>query len=305
MKNKKILFSSIGILVLVLIISIFAFVPINRKFDSYSKNWLSHVDDDTKITEISLPGTHNSGAPHSLADVVGKCQDLSIKAQLDIGVRVFDIRLQLVNDELKVVHDIIDQSLKFSAVLEDFTSFISENPSEFLYVFIKNEGDTVNSKVTFEEVLINIFSPHEDVFKYKENTLPVTLKDARGKIFLLSRFKGTIGVPVYDGWKDDTSFELGNFYIQDNYSVPNVEEKKNDIISAIDYQNDNLNKQVVNFTSCYLNPGFPPKYAGTPAQMINPWFEDLISKTDDKLGIILADFITESLSKVIYMRNIK
>ena len=284
MKDKKIFFTSIGVILLALIISIFAMVPIDKSHDAYSKNWLKNVDDDAKITEVSLPGSHDSGATHSIADVAGKCQDISIKTQLEIGVRFFDLRLQLVNDEFKIVHSFVDQNLKFSAVLKDLYSFIKENSSEYLIISIKEEASPVNSTLWFDEALIRDFEEYKDVFMINENKLPETVKEARGKIYLLSRFD--------------------NIFVQDNYNIQNIEDKKSDILNAIAYANTNKNKLVLNFTSCYLDPGFPPSYAGTTALAINPWFLETIKETKDNLGIIVADFITESLAKAIYMRNI-
>lgn len=304
MKDKKIFFTSIGVILLALIISIFAMVPIDKSHDAYSKNWLKNVDDDAKITEVSLPGTHDSGATHSIADVAGKCQDISIKTQLEIGVRFFDLRLQLVNDEFKIVHSFVDQNLKFSAVLKDLYSFIKENSSEYLIISIKEEASPVNSTLWFDEALIRDFEEYKDVFMINENKLPETVKEARGKIYLLSRFSGNIGIPAHYGWADDCSFEFDNIFVQDNYNIQNIEDKKSDILNAIAYANTNKNKLVLNFTSCYLDPGFPPSYAGTTALAINPWFLETIKETKDNLGIIVADFITESLAKAIYMRNI-
>lgn len=304
MKDKKIFFTSIGVILLALIISIFAMVPIDKSHDAYSKNWLKNVDDNAKITEVSLPGTHDSGATHSIADVAGKCQDLSIKTQLEIGVRFFDLRLQLVNDEFKIVHSFVDQNLKFSAVLKDLYSFIKENSSEYLIISIKEEASPINSTLWFDEALIRDFEEYKDVFMINENKLPETVKEARGKIYLLSRFSGDIGIPAHYGWADDCSFEFDNIFVQDNYNIQNIEDKKSDILNAINYANTNKNKLVLNFTSCYLDPGFPPLYAGTAALAINPWFLETIKETKDNLGIIVADFITESLAKAIYMRNI-
>ena len=305
MKDKKILFSSIGVIILALIISIFAFVPINKSHDEYGKTWLNNVDDNTKITEVSLPGTHDSGATHSIADVAGKCQDISIKTQLEIGVRFLDLRLQLVNNEFKIVHSFVDQNLKFSTVLDDMYDFIKENTSEFLIISIKQEASSVNSPLNFSEAFIQNVEKYKDVIKYDERNLPLTVGEARGKIYVLSRFSFEIGIDAYGGWNDDCSFEYNNMYIQDNYNIQDIEEKKNDILTTINISNNNVDKLVLNFTSCYLDPGFPPSYAGTAALEINPWFEEVIKNNNDKLGIIVADFITESLSKIIYMRNIK
>ena len=304
MKNKKIFISSIGIILASLLISIFALVPIDRHHDEYSKNWMSHVEDNTKIKDMSLAGTHDSGALHSIADVAGKCQDISIATQLDIGVRFLDLRLQLVNNEFVLVHSFVQQNLTFETVLNDLSTFIKENSSEFIIISIKEEAGSVNSTLWFDEALHRDLTKYSDVISF-DNRLPETLGEARGKIFVLSRCNTDFGIPAYYGWADDTSFTLDDMYIQDNYNIQDIEEKKNDILNTIEYANTNSDKLVLNFTSCYLDPGFPPSYAGTAALEINPWFESTIKNNNDKLGIIVADFITENLSKVIYMRNVK
>ena len=61
---------------------------------------------------------------------------------------------------------------------------------------------------------------------------------------------------------------------------------------------------VLNFTSCYLDYGFPPTYAGTSARLINPWLKEQIKDTNDNLGIIVADFIDKELAESIYKRNL-
>ena len=302
MKNKTLI--TLIMIISTIVISIFAFVSFDRKYDEISIDWMSKVSDDVNILDLSIPGTHDSGAQHSIADVAGKCQDLSISSQLEIGVRFLDIRLQLVNDEFRVVHSFVDQDLKFETVVTDLYSFIKNYSSEFLIISIKEDNSAVNSTISFDQALIKALKPYEDVFMLNESQLPKTLGDARSKIYILSRFSGDIGIPAYFGWNDDDSFELDDLYIQDNYNISDIEEKKTDILNTIKYANDNPNKLVINFTSCYLDPAFPPTYAGTTALAINPWLKEEIGKNNDKLGIMLIDFIDEELSKAIYMRNI-
>ncbi len=302
MKNKTLI--TLIMIASTIVISIFAFVSFDRKYDEISIDWMSKVGDDVNILDLSIPGTHDSGAQHSIADVAGKCQDLSISSQLEIGVRFLDIRLQLVNDEFRVVHSFVDQDLKFETVVKDLYSFIKNYNSEFLIISIKEDNSGVNSTISFDQALIKALKPYEDVFMLNESKLPKTLGDARSKIYILSRFSGDVGIPAYFGWNDDDSFELEDLYIQDNYNISDIEEKKTDILNTIKYANNNPNKLVINFTSCYLDPGFPPTYAGTTALSINPWLKEEISKNNDKLGIMLIDFIDEELSKAIYMRNI-
>ena len=301
MKNRKITITSLIILASVLIVSLFAFIPFQRS-DKHNVAWMKQVDDNTKIVEMSIPGTHDSGATHSLFDVSAKCQDLSIKSQLNIGVRFFDIRLQLVNDDLNVVHSYVDQKLKFDKVLKDFTSYIKENDSEFLIVSIKKDESDKNSTMNFKDVLMDKLNDNNDVICF-EKKLPETLKDARGKIYILSRYDLEIGIPAYAGWADSATFELDDLYVQDNYCIDDINVKKEDILNTLNYSKNNADKLVLNFTSCYLDNEFPPTYAGKAARLINPW---LIKQIDnnDKLGIIVADFITLELAQSIYMRNI-
>ena len=161
-----------------------------------------------------------------------------------------------------------------------------------------------DSSLSYENALRRDLFLYNDVISF-DNSLPETLKEARGKIFVLSRSCCEFGVPAYSGWADDTTFVLNDMYIQDNYNIQDIEEKKSDILSTIDFANQNSDKLVLNFTSCYLDTGFPPLYAGVAALEINRWFEDILDKDDRKVGIIVADFITESLSSKIYMRNLK
>lgn len=303
MKNKKKIIITIGFLISAFVVSLFAFVPMNRIHDAYSKTWMSHVDDDTKIIDLSLPGTHNAGALHSIADVSGRCQDIDIPTQLNIGVRFLDLRIQLINNEFIVAHSFVKQNLTFKQVLNNISSFLKANQSEFLILSIKEEEDSVNSTISYQEALKRDLLKYEDVISF-QTSLPETVKNARGKAFIISRTSTDFGVPVYSGWANDTTFTVNGFYIQDNYSVPNVEEKKNDILKTINYASENNDEFVINFTSCYLDPFFPPNNAGTPALEINPWLLKTIKNNEDKLGFILMDFITEELSKTIYMRNI-
>ena len=275
-----------------LILSLLAMIPINNSYSKDVNPWMSKVSDDTRIIDMSIPGTHDAGATHSLFDVAGKCQDLTIKQQLNVGTRFFDLRLQLVGDEFNIVHSFVDQSLKFKSVLKDLTSFVKEYNTEFIIISIKQDASSKNNARSFEEVLLDNLKEYEDIISFSKN-LPNTVKDARGKIHIISRYNLDFGYPAYSGWSDDATFTLGNLYVQDNYCLDNIEEKKQDILSTINVSNSkNNDKLVLNFTSCYLENAFPPTYAGTAALGINPWFIDYINEHgDDKLGIVVADFI--------------
>ena len=120
----------------------------------------------------------------------------------------------------------------------------------------------------------------------------------------ISRYYGsTIGVPASSGWMDSTTFELGDLYVQDNYCITDLNVKKSDIESTLNYSKTNTQKLVLNFTSCYLDGAFPPTYAGTAGRDINAWFKGVLNSTTGSTGVIVADFISADICELIYGRN--
>lgn len=300
--NKKEILIKIAIIVIVLFVSIFALVSFNGIRIKQANIWMKSIDDNKLIVEMSIPGTHDSGANHSIFDVSGKCQDLTINEQLKIGVRFFDIRLQIVNNELNVVHSFVDQKQKFIKVMNTINTFIEENPSEFIIVSLKEDADSKNSNIDFDEKLIDDLKLFNNVCY--DNYLPQYLSEARGKIYILNRFtSNNFGIQAYMGWLDSTSFNLESLYVQDNYCITDIEVKKQDIINTIEYGNSN-NLLTLNFTSCYFDYGFPPTYAIPPAKIINKWLIDYINQNENQnLGIMVMDFITKELCNEIIRRN--
>ncbi len=310
MKKKTNFIIAISLATLTIVSSIFAMVPMSKINNKNNKNWLKNLDDNTSILKLSIPGSHDSGATHSIGDISGKCQDSSILEQLNMGVRFFDIRLQLRNNVLKVVHGFVDQDLDFSSVLKDFDSFLKENPSEGLFITIKEEASSSNSNITFEEGLIKAISNYEDIWE-KDAVLPKTLKEIRGKIVLLSRYShNTIGVDAYDGWieqdEDDltNTFNLKNspIHVQDFYKIKNIEDKKQQVKDCFSYSSTNSDVLTLNFTSCYYLNTFPPTYAAISAKEVNTWLPEEINNRTN-LGIVISDFVTTYLCSSIIERN--
>ena len=302
MKNSAIKY---GAVLLSIILTLVAVVPLQKSQSDHS-TWMAALDDEAKLNSLSIPGTHDSGALHSLAEVSGKCQSLSIGEQLKIGVRFLDIRLQLVDNKLKVVHSFTDQMTDFEDALADITAFIRDHNREFLIVSIKEDASPKRSNQAFVDVLEAMLLSCSEISH--ETSLPETVGDARGSIYIVARYKNaSIGLPCYDGWEDDASFVLGDIYIQDNYRVSNAEEKIADIRQTYTVALEGTHALVLNYTSCYLSSCFPPIYAGLPAHAINRDTHDAASNeyANGPLGVIVCDFITTELADVIIGRNFR
>ncbi len=272
--------------------------------DNENLAWMSKLDDAKMLSELSIPGTHNAGATKSFMGISGKCQDTSIKEQLYIGVRFLDIRLMLEKDKLKVVHSFVDQDLSFESVLENITSFIAENPTEFLIVSIKQEADPENSTVSFASKVEEMLLQHDCVSG--DRNFPKTLGEARGKILILSRYENaSIGVPAYHGWMDSASFEIGELYVQDKYKITDIAQKTEAFENALNIAAEMKYSLVMNYASCYLENAWPPMSASKTAKEINPYLLKTLKDVNTPFGVILCDFITEDMCEVIIQNNLK
>ena len=227
-KPKLQILSSLIAVVLLLL----AFLPLEYACIDAS-DWMADLDDAQPLSALTIPGTHDSGALYSIADVAGKCQSLTVAEQLKAGVRFFDIRLQLRGDKLAVVHSFVDQMTDFADVLDDMTDFLHDHPTEFLLVSIKQDADAKNPTTTFANAVEQMLSAYPDLVR-ADRTLPETVSDARGTMTVLARYADAeVGVPVYDGWQDNTSFLLGELYVQDHYAIDDLTDKQQDIMDTL------------------------------------------------------------------------
>jgi len=93
---------------------------------------MSALPDSMLISELSIPGTHDSGCEdnHSAADAgFAECQDADIIDQLRAGVRFLDLRVDATNDRWEIYHAGY-QFRDFKTVLDEIDSFLAENERE-------------------------------------------------------------------------------------------------------------------------------------------------------------------------------
>lgn len=295
----------IAVLIITVLLSLLAVLPIPYSAPSDSlAHWMTQIADDTPLCRLSIPGTHDSGARYSIADVAGKCQTLSIADQLEIGVRFFDIRLQLVGDRLRIVHSFVDQKQTFDEVLSDMLAFLEAHPGEVLLVSLKQDSDPQNARRPFSQVLEETLLTHSDRI-CTDRSLPKTLGEARGKMYIFARYAdAAVGLDCYHGWADNATFlGVDGLFVQDTYAPPDIAFKYEEIEAALQLAYDFAPLMTLNFASCYLPDSVPPVYAGIPARTINPWLIDTLSEQTAPIGVLLCDFMTEALARAIIEVN--
>ena len=157
--------------------------------------WMSYVDGNKLLDELSIPGTHDSGTCSVDNDTEpqssqAKCQQDYIPTQLLEGVRYFDIRLgkgenpgidhgacYLLKKDGNFMH--------LSDVIGYFNTFLSENPTEALIMLVSRGNDEATDE-SLTTALGKVFDENPNLF-YTSSRIP-TLGEVRGKIVLLRRF---------------------------------------------------------------------------------------------------------------------
>ena len=306
-KTLKHLIIGGSISVLALASAVLSFVNLSdaKGGTSKSKEWMKDVEGTKFISQLSIPGTHDSGALYSIGDVAGKCQDLSIEKQLDNGARFLDIRLELKGGQLKVVHGIVDERDTFPNVIETCRKFLNKHNSETIIMSVKEEN--LAEKGEFVKAVEKEIDKNKDLW-YLTGDIP-TLEQVRGKIVLFSRYEGSnYGVSLFQGWSKSGVFDLNVgtsvYHIQDFFSLENVESKWDKAKECLKFTTANIlpNVYTINFMSGYLDSGFPPSYSVPVAKYINKQAKDNIPNYSNT-GTVLFDFISEDLAQAVYARN--
>ena len=116
-------------------------------------NQLSKLKDTTPVSQLSLIGTHDSctyGVKFPFK-FTSRCQRLTLEEQLDMGVRYFDIRLNLVKGRLMAYHGLACCHISWVEIQCIFEKFLSENPKEIVFFRALRADDTFKTKVTDAE----------------------------------------------------------------------------------------------------------------------------------------------------------
>lgn len=168
---------------------------------SGSANWMAGLPDETLLSKIVLPGTHDSATQYVQLAYFSRCQSLGIAEQLDAGVRYLDIRLgdpEKSGEALRLMHDLTVRktglfggTLTLDEVLEDCRAFLAQHPSEKVLFAVKHEhGDM--SGTDFQRILLDVIQKDESLWLLRDR-IP-TLGEARGRLVLLRRWEDEAGL---------------------------------------------------------------------------------------------------------------
>ena len=155
-------------------------------------NILSQLDDSIYLSEVNIAGTHDSATAYVAMENMARCQDKTIAEQLQMGVRLLDIRLTKKGEEFYLVHAIADcfsdeaktKRLSFGEVLDCCKKFLADNPQETIIISIKQDRGIINR--WFFPPFYDKYIRGDESSWYTGNTVP-TLGQCRGKLVLMRR----------------------------------------------------------------------------------------------------------------------
>lgn len=183
--------------------------------DNELSDWMSYVEGDKKITELTLMGTHDTMALYG--GDIAQTQSLSLSEQLKAGIRVFDIRCRALEGDFFIHHGPVYQNAKLDNVFDTMTDFLRDHPSETLIVQMKQEYSSVGD-YEFSKIY-NKYRIWYDSYIWKSNNKIPTLNEVRGKIVIMNRwYDGGLDYHVGLHW-DIFVDALDEYHLRDNWAL--------------------------------------------------------------------------------------
>ena len=287
--------------------------------------WMSCIPQNVFYTMLSVPGSHDAAT--SSATPVAKTQNMTIAEQLELGVRALDLRPS-ATDNLEIKHSSFGTGVTLAQAIDKMKTYLEKNPTEFIYATIHLEGDAndTQKKTWSNNVYALVKAAVDGGYALEALSKGVRRwKDYMGKIIFIYRDDLTGDNKIYNAakvaWNDNIArtvkvrdtkgIEINDFLIsyQDIYESSDKEDNNSGIsgyfiqkggvksddakVSMVkkyidDATGSNDQRLIFNFAS----------YAGAKlssisghAKAIMPSVNSYIVSKNNRLGVILADFV--------------
>ncbi|KAJ7184623.1 PLC-like phosphodiesterase [Mycena filopes] len=195
-------------------------------------NWMKHLNGGLYMSQLSIPGTHDSAAITPVPDT--ETQTMSITQQLNAGIRFFDFRCLLLDNTLVMVHNFVILFTTFDGLMKEIYDWFAINPSrasEAIVISVKRDRESVFSTLPFDEAVYERIQTHGAQWRL-DGTIP-TLDQLRGKIQLVRRYPLESNTTNYDigidasAWPDNSPSSVipitnGTLVVEDHYHYDGV-----------------------------------------------------------------------------------
>ncbi len=296
---------------------------------STGNNWITPLDDDIYVQQMSIPGTHDSASNETSLSDAGQTQSKTIEEQFNMGIRAFDLRTAYNTDQgrMWMYHGYSNCYKSLNTVLTTLSNKLKENPEEFIFIQFRHEnessiilGGTEKDPNKWGELYNELKNFDKQIVQWRND---LTIGECRGKMIIVTRndYSNRAKVALVGNFPENS---LGNatlngnttYYVQDYYKYTfnalttgsedyNGKKKIRLIKSLIETTNkfcdvkssDFINKSwTLNHTSGYcgsiIGLGSTSQYQHN-ASLVNPEIYKYLQNqtTHGPLGIIFMDWV--------------
>ncbi|MBN6710091.1 hypothetical protein JFL47_02395 [Haemophilus haemoglobinophilus] len=270
--------------------------------------WITECDPDLRITELMIPGTHDS-ATSTCYERYYRTQDLSLAEQLDCGVRFLDIRLRR---EMVAAHREWISDISAEEIFEKCGEFLQKNPQEFVLMRIQNANEQKDDFPEYAEALLSKVQQYKSLFyawdksQIAQDGNPIWPRIAQtaGKIIPIECAPPNMLVNKINGelwaanWHENTQILL-----QDLWNGPTLEEKSLAIKSLVEQSGIvDLDKLLLNHISATNGElQYPDAYAEQLNKYASQLWQQLARRSFR--GVQIYDFINPSICQELLRLN--
>lgn len=285
-----------------------------------NSQWMKQLKDNRLVCDLSLPGSHDACTAEGwnnemigfAFEMTAKCQDLTIKEQLKIGVRVFDLRPERDLDGVKWVlrcsHGPAATKMYVSDFFQELKQFLAANPTEFCIVTV--DLSATKDKTAWGKEFSALISSPEFQNLFADFKARLTVGEMRGRVLILSKWEYAtkpVGGYCY-GWVYDLELEKqqqGYIIAADGSKTPlwvqdywqNITRTNKDLalvrmLEAAVKRDMTVAAPawVINYPSAYINGPFSDNYR-LNAESTNKLAIEWLNAHTGSVGIIYMDFV--------------
>lgn len=270
----------------------------------FYKEWMKYIADEVKLTEVVMPGTHNSGSYGMIPFAC--CQGDDMYTQFAYGVRHFCIRYhEIVKNRIVLSHGVA-MGKPLTHALKSMRRMLEENDSEFFVFDMREYNPQPVGPFTFvskanEELMAKLINEYLDAdrlcFTDYEHISEITFEKIRksGKRFVILNYrdaypwcKGNYG--TVSPWNPELHGKNAETFSKEVFS--HFENGQTDGIFCFQTQQ---------------TPGFDAEDGmATPKKLdkaLHPYYKNIIDTIKNnesflaRANVISGDFMTEDYSK--------
>ncbi len=284
-----------------------------------NSQWMKSLEDSRLVADLSLPGSHDACTAEGwysdllapIFELTAKCNDLTIQEQLKIGMRVFDLRPELVVDlldtELRCSHGVAYTNMLVADFFRTLQTFLTDNPSEFCVLTV--DLSATNDMQTWGEMFTALLNDAEFAGLFADFKSRLTVGEMRGHVLVLARKQYAakpIGGFCY-GWVYDLELEKQQkgyvlaaddsktpLWVQDYWGQPTRDGKDEAVVRMLEAaaaRDMSVERPawVINYPSAYFSLPLSDSYRDN-ATFANVVTADWLDAHDGSVGIIYMDF---------------